>query len=148
MFQSTPPRGGRPAKRRGIKPEDLFQSTPPRGGRRAKVQRELQIFGVSIHAPTRGATKTLRAKKNYRQSFNPRPHAGGDDYQIRGWQENITFQSTPPRGGRRPTGSFVTFDANMLFQSTPPRGGRQTVLYCSASSIFVSIHAPTRGATA
>ncbi len=80
LFQSTPPRGGRPAAApRSHRPgprfnprpraggdtnsphrsvmEHQFQSTPPRGGRPAQVREELPLDRVSIHAPARGATR-------------------------------------------------------------------------------------------
>ena len=55
-FQSTPPRGGRPALFPILARSLLFQSTPPRGGRR------------------RGGTKSGGDTKH----FNPRPREGGD----------------------------------------------------------------------
>ena len=84
MFQSTPPRGGRPQVRlpdrgfEGFNPRPraggdqlrpprfvgrpLFQSTPPRGGRRHIRSAGLSKLIVSIHAPARGATVTLTAE--------------------------------------------------------------------------------------
>jgi hypothetical protein len=99
-FQSTPPRRGRrpttPYHRRPSK----FQSTPPRRGRQQAWSIETTDANVSIHAPTQGATQrgnvlagvgdvsihaptqgaTSSAPTNTRMSgsFNPRPHAGGD----------------------------------------------------------------------
>jgi len=79
-----------------------------------------------------------------------------------------SFQSTPPRGGRRPvlpgphgelnvsihapargaTGrAGLTESPPPKFQSTPPRGGRPTELGFADLSGSVSIHAPARGAT-
>ena len=55
MFQSTPPRGGRPAQVSDSSQAAEFQSTPPRGGRRDTV--------------------TL---VNAARCFNPRPREGGD----------------------------------------------------------------------
>ena len=78
MFQSTPPRGGRPrlsgreTPHEGFNPRpraggDLriciiyqcsywFQSTPPRGGRPRRTVLQYCKIQVSIHAPARGAT--------------------------------------------------------------------------------------------
>ena len=57
------------------------------------------------------------------------------------------FQSTPPRGGRRqPALDILT--GIKKFQSTPPRGGRPGTDPTTGAAIYVSIHAPARGATA
>ena len=98
---------------------------------------------VSIHAPTRGAT----LKDVY-------PHA------------SHAFQSTRPRGARRPSRKLR--HPRPLFQSTRPRGARRICLAkihhltsfnprahagrdsrtsVSTFRALVSIHAPTRGAT-
>ena len=59
-FQSTHPRG---VRRFGVSKESLidkFQSTHPRGVRRLRVSECLSLAIVSIHAPTRGATKFIQ----------------------------------------------------------------------------------------
>jgi len=122
-FQSTPPRGGRlrgrvPA-RRGLG----FQSTPPRGGRHRGPPTS-QPVKVSIHAPARGATDLSGGSGAAARRFNPRPRAGGDRTPRAPTAPSIRFQSTPPRGGRRP---------GFGFRVTGPT--------------TVSIHAPARGAT-
>ena len=59
-----------------------------------------------------------------KHSFNPRTHVGCDIV-------------------------FLTFRRlENVFQSTHPRGVRRTLLLCKQSEIYVSIHAPTWGATA
>jgi len=79
------------------------------------------------------------------------------------------FQSTPPRGGRRPAaavnlpirlvvsihapawGATSIKECHLLgyaFQSTPPRGGRRWGLEGELGAGGVSIHAPAWGATA
>ena len=62
------------------------------------------VFIVSIHAPTRGATSHL----------------------LTWWYERVQFQSTPPREGRR----WIMLHCKMysLFQSTPPREGRRPIM--------------------
>ena len=96
-FRSTPPRGGRralgassraascfdPRPRAGgdsprrVSPISVqFRSTPPRGGRRAASCVGIRSYGVSIHAPARGATAG-------------RGTADGSN----------VFRSTPPRRG-------------------------------------------------
>ena len=55
------------------------------------------------------------------------------------------FQSTLPRGERPESRSLVPGLA--MFQSTLPRGERHRVPSGPAHHVFVSIHAPARGAT-
>ena len=79
QFQSTRPRGARPAWRVRSPPSSWFQSTRPRGARRMAGADRQGVDGVSIHAPTRGATR-------------------------KGWASGASsawFQSTRPRGARR-----------------------------------------------
>ncbi len=118
VFQSTPPRGGRPMRGDGLhgrrcfnprprvggdtryrlpKCKHGFQSTPPRGGRRG-VEVITHYELVSIHAPAWGATlRTLDQQVNY------------------------LFQSTPPRGGR-PLAYTATW-ASSCFNPRPRVGG-------------------------
>ena len=80
MFQSTPPRGGRPTADRILRCVDMqFQSTPPRGGRPTlgpDCAEHRRV--VSIHAPARGATAIRLRSRSVTSGFNPRPRAGGD----------------------------------------------------------------------
>ncbi len=77
LFQSTPPRGGRPPQATTCFAwTKCFNPRPRVGGDNISLR-----FGlcnqVSIHAPAWGATSTLRT-----------------------WPGRSAFQSTPPRGGR------------------------------------------------
>ena len=78
---------------------------------------------VSIHAPTRGATRTEAA--DVRKQM---------------------FRSTPPREGRPYSGH--SGGIVQWFRSTPPREGRRAGVDGGLDAVRVSIHAPTRGATA
>ena len=78
-FQSTRPRGARPAE--GVTsrpPSSLFQSTRPRGARREEMDDHGPEQGVSIHAPARGATSDTNYFCITRYRFNPRARAGRD----------------------------------------------------------------------
>ena len=77
---------------------------------------------ISIHAPTRGATRQ-RIKK---------------------FAVNL-FQSTLPREERRK--KLKTYTTWQKFQSTLPREERRRQLCILYNTIQISIHAPTRGAT-
>ena len=106
---------------------DLLQlisiHAPTRGATRCVSSCGLQS-GISIHAPTRGATIRIIHTIPRSEHFNPRSHKGSDgvtgslDYVLR------IFQSTLPQGERRHYIGQIVLD---------PR---------------ISIHAPTRGATA
>ena len=76
-FQSTHPRGVRLVISLACSIGQRFQSTHPRGVRRRKFGGKRIVFGISIHAPTWGAT----------HSQPPRPL-------------DLKFQSTHPRGVR------------------------------------------------
>ena len=145
MFQSTRPRGARRAQswadcrgRDGFNPRALagrdegvvsnlydtttFQSTRPRGAR-LHVSRWLILrIGVSIHAPSRGATC----------------------FEIVLATAPVVFQSTRPRGARPCKGRLQHLQ---VFQSTRPRGARPQHGEHEVLSMLVSIHAPSRGAT-
>ena len=76
-FQSTRPRGARPASEAGLDRILKFQSTRPRGARPVGDRSERHLHPVSIHAPARGATSR---------------QANADHH--------LQFQSTRPRGAR------------------------------------------------
>ena len=116
---------------------------PTRGATRSSIT-ILSIIKVSIHAPTRGATQPMDWKQqtNGFQSTHPR-----------GVRLNAAvctgivreFQSTHPRGVR-PYCQHVD-KVRLVFQSTHPRGVRQRLRKQISNFTDVSIHAPTRGAT-
>ena len=142
-FQSTHPRRVRPANTMTAGKTREFQSTHPR-----RVRRELPgplpvQHGVSIHAPTQGATKSPTCRPRWRSCFNPRTHAGCDVHLSPNFDKPVKFQSTHPRRVRRPT---ARARPDREFQSTHPRRVRpQTQL--GRVQEGVSIHAPTQGAT-
>ena len=57
-------------------------------------------LGVSIHAPTRGATADTDPAKLREYGFNPRAHAGRDLTCAVSDVIDVLFQSTRPRGAR------------------------------------------------
>jgi len=102
QFQSTPPRGGRPADANYFMSFWEFQSTPPRGGRRGR-------FGGH------GAIS---------RSFNPRPRVGGDESGEHGRIHLGVVSIHAPAWGATRSAS-MTRALGRAFQSTPPRGGRR-----------------------
>ena len=166
MFQSTPPRRGRPPGVRHLCPVAPVSIHAPAQG--ATDLTNVPPIGdpVSIHAPAQGATGQMGDVPLLLDGFNPRPRAGGDSndphlvcphcvsihapaqgatrdtfQQIK----SIEFQSTPPRRGRRIFRAYPR--ASLLFQSTPPRRGRRQASLHKISAKCVSIHAPAQGAT-
>ena len=84
----------------------------------------LSHIPISIHAPTRGATFRSSSQALPAFYFNPRSHEGSDS-------------------GRQLHRAICT-----EFQSTLPRGERRNEFFQFVNSSVISIHAPTRGATA
>ena len=78
---------------------------------------------VSTHAPARGATCIFAVKHPTRCSFNPRAREGRD------------------------TGLTVTVSGGAMFQPTRPRGARLDPTRPMQAVLYVSTHAPARGAT-
>ena len=101
-----------------------FKSTHPHGVRPSFLPNISMILAVSIHAPTRGATP----------------------FGINGLSGSSTFQSTHPHGVR--LAARGVSEIWIKFQSTHPHGVRPSTSSLTLISYFVSIHAPTRGATA
>ena len=121
-FQFTPLREGRrcPAARSTSAP--IFQFTPLREGRRSALIGTSFGWMISIHAPPRGATRSLYRALALSAYFNSRPSARGDKH-----LKNF-------------------FCVLSYFNSRPSaRGDAQG--FCAVRINFISIHAPPRGAT-
>ena len=144
-FRSTPPREGRLAAVVLLSVPPPFRSTPPREGRPGYTGRVTLGIEVSIHAPTRGATRRHSCDARTAKRFDPRPHARGDSTALVRCADCQAFRSTPPREGRLcPPASWR---GEPRFRSTPPREGRPDRCTGVRGAGVVSIHAPTRGAT-
>ena len=123
LFQSTRPRGARHASEANSSDDIMFQSTRPRGARQGWTLHGVKHGAVSIHAPTGGATYGVSSTINAQ-----------------------VFQSTRPRGARPSVLQLVRGVWN-VFQSTRPRGARLPEWSVMSVEEYVSIHAPTGGAT-
>ena len=77
MFQSTHPHGVRRVNGVYVINIKKFQSTHPHGVRHGVEDAPVMAALVSIHAPTRGATRHFKVIGRSR-SFNPRTHTGCD----------------------------------------------------------------------
>ena len=120
-FQSTLPRRERHDKGKKHKAMGGFNPRSHEGSDDYQNQ-YAALTEVSIHAPTKGATKIV--------VYGP---------------EGIGFQSTLPR--RERLDKLEQMDRETLFQSTLPRRERLGGIVEPSLCAFVSIHAPTKGAT-
>ena len=77
---------------------------------------------ISTHAPAWGATARICLSIILSFYFNSRPRVGGDSIFNPLLPLYVSFQLTPPRGGRQRANQQVY--NTPTFQLTPPRGGR------------------------
>ena len=91
---------------------------------------------VSIHAPTRGATQQVLGLSRAVRGFNPRTHTGCDDASQYAFQKRVKFQSTHPHGVR--LSKIIRLSVSNWFQSTHPHGVRLSPCYplCSCEPRF------------
>ena len=102
------------------------------------------FWGISIHAPTRGATRVCGLYRILNHDFNPRSHEGSDYLPVTVSGGNAISIHAPTRGATQcdihnKHGSKISIHA-------PTRGATKYDL-ADMRSMFISIHAPTRGAT-
>ena len=100
---------------------------------------------VSIHAPAWGATSTTPIKLSAENSFNPRSRVGSDIFLS---PQASCAASFNPRSRVGSDNSLEhLFRLKPKFQSTLPRGERRPMLFIETHAEAVSIHAPAWGAT-
>ena len=122
---------------------------------------------VSIHAPVQGATGLRAGILQESMSFNPRPRAGGDQFQNFSVEGIIAVSIHAPVQGatheKRPEVDLFIVSIHapvqgatvgdpvakscLAFQSTPPCRGRLPNVKIISHPFLVSIHAPVQGAT-
>ena len=100
-FQSTHPHGVRPMIEFCLLNLLKFQSTHPHGVRRERRRCLQEGDGVSIHAPTWGATPFSVIVVIRQYCFNPRTHMGCDAWCLALDVYQDRFQSTHPHGVRQ-----------------------------------------------
>jgi len=144
----------------------LFQSTRPRRARRKQSYHFTTLKKVSIHAPTQGATQIISDNSQYRHVSIHAPTQGATVV-AETLEFAMLFQSTRPRRARHRLEPKLRPLA--LFQSTRPRrarllvtkwlknfpirfnprahAGRDNSKHYIKYYCYVSIHAPTQGAT-
>ncbi len=165
-FQSTPPRGRRPPApparpgrassfnprlRAGgdptagwkQRPMIGFQSTPPRGRRQGRTNAGAEGAGFNPRLRA-GGDSTRRGGVTYIPGFNPRLRAGGDSCTCHPKMLATMFQSTPPRGRRRPRRHRI--DLPVSFNPRLRAGGDHVGVHPDRGAA-VSFHASAREAT-
>ncbi len=165
LFQSTPPRGGRPEPGVCCSPwEDVSIHAPARGATRPG--RLLNLGTRFQSTPPRGGRRSTCRGRLSPPCFNPRPREGGDLTETCMFAAKLVsihapargatphtkftsarkaFQSTPPRGGRPPRDCALHRPSGR-FNPRPREGGDIPKMWPDAQ-FKVSIHAPARGAT-
>ena len=143
-FQSTHPHGVRPYCTRLYLSDYKFQSTHPHGVRLHTRAGQHCARGVSIHAPTRGATQTWpQAQHGHLVSIHA-PTRGATRYGSCPRARGLVSIHAPTRGAT----SISQHDALRLLVSIhAPTRGATCSRRCIGVNLIVSIHAPTRGAT-
>ena len=144
QFQSTLPQGERPYKDLMANIMLGFQSTLPQGERHCQSQDFQSQSTISIHAPTRGATKCNTKHIMHMDNFNPRSHKGSDGTMLLLRVQMIISIHAPTRGAT--LAECAEFEEKRISIHAPTRGA--TIYLTDATSgRTISIHAPTRGAT-
>jgi len=167
LFQFTRPRGARPIRVAISRAVSTSFNSRAHAGRDCGRGRQTSTVGVSIHAPTRGATSAVAGIRFGHQMFqftrprgarlrltfivtsngcfNSRAHAGRDLWRRDDGQYRYVSIHAPTRGAT--TFRIATATSGSTFQFTRPRGARHKHIAEANSAWRVSIHAPTRGAT-
>ena len=143
-FQSTFPREERPYYTIVRIQVLQFQSTLPREERRKADRCTSGSNGISIHAPTRGATISNVDFKSIPYISIHAPTRGATVTFVPLIVANCIFQSTLPREER-----LCMFRHATPYPHFNPRSHERSDHYgvISLVEFFISIHAPTRGAT-
>ena len=121
-----------------------FQSTLLQEERRFTASWFLVKDGISIHAPTRGATCIRSLSRGLLYHFNPRSYKRSDLLHACHLVALLIFQSTLLQEERQQISFNVSYSTNFN-----PRSYKRSdaEMLRPGESTVISIHAPTRGAT-
>ena len=125
--------------------ETLFQFTPLREGRPRRTWDKTISRTISIHAPPRGATRAQFGDERQYYYFNSRPSARGDRASRSSELKPLYFNSRPSARGDFAQNVGQNYIADN-FNSRPSARGDE-IIYGMRQNVFISIHAPPRGAT-
>ena len=125
------------------KQAEISIHAPTRGATR-RLMVSLQIARISIHAPTRGATEIGKAQETGEVDFNPRSHKGSDG----SWPYSLTWTwYFNPRSHKGSDGFVFPGPVFQVISIHAPTRGATFPDGRSGRISLISIHAPTRGAT-
>ena len=124
IFQSTLPRGERHLLFQCISPPARISIHAPTRGATKPVISKDPVIDISIHAPTRGATKPPTSLPTV-YHFNPRSHEGSDAALPEPGLDPAISIHAPTRGA---TSEKERSYIEGLFQSTLPRGERLQII--------------------
>ena len=144
LFQSTLPREERRSFRLNYFRQRYFN---PRSHERSDLCAGLSLYlctRISIHAPTRGATKSVDSGDMMSEISIHAPTRGATF--VAHIRIRILMYFNPRSHERSDNNKYNNLTNSRLFQSTLPREERQCVHYF-LTPLSISIHAPTRGAT-
>ena len=142
-FNSRAHEGRDTTKAPQVAPAPVSIHAPTKGATKQGFSSVFQPF-VSIHAPTKGATSVMRrgSPSAWFQFTRPRRARQGFCVMLQLFQR---FQFTRPRRARRKAATWLPVPK--VFQFTRPRRARREEPQFARTFAFVSIHAPTKGAT-
>ena len=101
-------------------------------------------MNISIHAPTRGATRWTSLLCRFMGDFNPRSHKGSDGGWLHALNNLIHFN---PRSHKGSDQDMEKCDYQCKISIHAPTRGATTSVAGIPEVEGISIHAPTRGAT-
>ena len=119
MFQFTRPQGARPEALEGIGINAKFQFTRPQGARPCRGSLYCYSCFVSIHAPTRGATRVYSiagVKKGV--SIHAPTRGATSSHHVGAWLRTVSIHA-PTRGA---TNDFLSKMGNNSFNSRAHKG--------------------------
>ncbi len=142
-FQSTLPRRERPFKRCAPTGSTYFNPRSHEGSDSLKYH-ILNCMGISIHAPTKGATYRMLSPVSHIGISIHAPTKGATSFLLISTLSSSISIHAPTKGA---TLDCQTMEGVRRFQSTLPRRERPSRNFSCASANGISIHAPTKGAT-
>ena len=143
-FQSTHPRGVRQVLSYQREAFGLFQSTHPRGVRRMMFAQRMWGNGISIHAPTWGATSDHDSDGNDDSISIHAPTWGATQESPKRKEKQCISIHAPTWGA---THRLPAQGVWRLISIHAPTWGATTGIYKDIFTVYISIHAPTWGAT-
>ena len=142
-FQSTCPRGARPARGTTLRDTRYFNPRARVGHDAERRRASGAVRAISIHVPAWGTTSTRSGGRMW-PDFNPRARVGHDRDSDPRWRRDRDFNPRA-RVGHDDFPAALILSATK-FQSTCPRGARPGSRRVDAHPV-ISIHVPAWGTT-